>query len=173
MSFAAHDARRRRPVPAAEGRPRAGPGGPAGRHDVLRLRRDVCREKSRYIRRNVRRQGRGDPPVPRGSGHRGGQLLPDAYRRRAEPAAYGRARHAPGRDPGQHRGRVVTPPASPAPNGVMPTYLGMPSFPAAARTAVADSQLRRNLTHATTAIRLKRADAVSELDDWEELRQAA
>jgi L-lactate dehydrogenase complex protein LldF len=55
----------------------------------------------------------------------------------------------------------------------MPTYLGMPSFPAAARTAVADSQLRRNLTHATTAIRLKRADAVSELDDWEELRQAA
>jgi L-lactate dehydrogenase complex protein LldF len=67
----------------------------------------------------------------------------------------------------------VTTPASPAPNGVMPTYLGMPSFPAAARTAVADSQLRRNLTHATTAIRLKRANAVSELDDWEELRQAA
>ncbi|MBO0803569.1 MAG: iron-sulfur cluster-binding protein [Nocardiopsaceae bacterium] len=48
----------------------------------------------------------------------------------------------------------------------------MPSFPSAARTAVADSQLRRNLTHATTAIRAKRANVVRELDDWEELRQA-
>jgi L-lactate dehydrogenase complex protein LldF len=55
----------------------------------------------------------------------------------------------------------------------MPTYLGLPSFPEAAKTAVADSQLRRNLTHATTAIRAKRANAVGELDDWEELRQAA
>ena len=55
----------------------------------------------------------------------------------------------------------------------MPTYLGMPSFPAAARIAVADSQLRANLTHATHAIRAKRAGAVAELSDWEELRQAA
>ena len=53
--------------------------------------------------------------------------------------------------------------------GQMPTYLGMPSFPAAARTAVADSQLRANLTHATHAIRAKRAGAVAELSDWEEL----
>ena len=50
--------------------------------------------------------------------------------------------------------------------GSMPTYLGMPAFPDAARKAVADSQLRRNLTHATTAIRVKRAGAVAELDDW-------
>jgi L-lactate dehydrogenase complex protein LldF len=57
--------------------------------------------------------------------------------------------------------------------GSMPTYLGMPSFPQAARAAVADSQLRRNLTHATTTIRAKRAKAVAELDDWEQLRQAA
>ncbi|HMH37894.1 MAG TPA: LUD domain-containing protein, partial [Streptosporangiaceae bacterium] len=49
----------------------------------------------------------------------------------------------------------------------------MPSFPAAARIAVADSQLRANLTHATHAIRAKRAGAVAELPDWEELRQAA
>jgi L-lactate dehydrogenase complex protein LldF len=56
--------------------------------------------------------------------------------------------------------------------GSMPTYLGMPAFPRAAKAAVADSQLRRNLTHATTAIRTKRAKAVAELDDWEELRQA-
>jgi L-lactate dehydrogenase complex protein LldF len=57
--------------------------------------------------------------------------------------------------------------------GSMPTYVGMPAFPAAAKTAVADSQLRRNLTHATTAIRTKRAKAVGELGDWEDLRQAA
>ncbi|WP_300612849.1 lactate utilization protein B, partial [Trebonia sp.] len=49
----------------------------------------------------------------------------------------------------------------------------MPAFPDAARTAVANSQLRRNLTHATTAIRTKRAKAVAELADWEELRRAA
>ena len=52
-----------------------------------------------------------------------------------------------------------------APGGSMPTYLGMPSFPAAARTAVADSQLRANLTHATRTIRAKRAGAVAELSD--------
>jgi L-lactate dehydrogenase complex protein LldF len=57
--------------------------------------------------------------------------------------------------------------------GSMPTYLGMPAFPRAAKSAVANSQLRRNLTHATTAIRTKRGRAVAELDDWEELRQAA
>ena len=55
----------------------------------------------------------------------------------------------------------------------MPTYLGMPSFPDAAREAVADTQLRRNLTHATHTIRTKRAHAVGELSDWAELRQAA
>ena len=57
--------------------------------------------------------------------------------------------------------------------GRMPTYLGMPSFPVAARAAVADSQLRANLAHATHTIRAKRAGAVAELADWEELRQAA
>jgi L-lactate dehydrogenase complex protein LldF len=56
--------------------------------------------------------------------------------------------------------------------GSMPTYVGMPAFPAAAKSSVADSQLRRNLTHATTAIRTKRAQAVGELGDWEDLRQA-
>ena len=45
-------------------------------------------------------------------------------------------------------------------------------FPAAARTALADAQLRRNLGKATTAIRVKRANAVGELDDWEALRDA-
>jgi L-lactate dehydrogenase complex protein LldF len=60
-----------------------------------------------------------------------------------------------------------------APHPQMPTYLGMPSFPVAAATAVADSQLRRNLTHATHTIRAKRAAAVAELADWEALRAAA
>ena len=45
-------------------------------------------------------------------------------------------------------------------------------FPTAARTALADAQLRRNLGKATTAIRAKRAGVVAELPDWEALRDA-
>ncbi|WIX84109.1 lactate utilization protein B [Amycolatopsis carbonis] len=48
----------------------------------------------------------------------------------------------------------------------------MPAFPAAARAALADSQLRRNLAHATGTIRAKRAAVVAEVDEWEELRLA-
>ena len=65
-------------------------------------------------------------------------------------------------------------------------FLGMPAhsspgvgalrgdrtFPQAARTALADPQLRRNLGHATGTIRAKRLAVVSELDDWEQLRLA-
>ncbi len=71
----------------------------------------------------------------------------------------------------------------------MTTYLGMPGapptaprgvghlrgsepFPVAARRALADSQLRRNLGNATATIRAKRAAAVAELPDWEQLREA-
>jgi len=43
-------------------------------------------------------------------------------------------------------------------------------FPEAAREALDDSQLRRNLGSATRAIREKRAGVVAELPDWEELR---
>ncbi|MBN9111320.1 MAG: iron-sulfur cluster-binding protein [Pseudonocardia sp.] len=46
------------------------------------------------------------------------------------------------------------------------------TFPAAARDALADSQLRRNLGHATSTIRAKRAAVVAERADWEELRAA-
>jgi L-lactate dehydrogenase complex protein LldF len=53
-----------------------------------------------------------------------------------------------------------------------PTFLGMPPFPAAAKAALADTQLRANLARATTTIRTKRAAAVAELDDWEQLRLA-
>ncbi|WP_414690663.1 LutB/LldF family L-lactate oxidation iron-sulfur protein [Nocardioides sp.] len=48
----------------------------------------------------------------------------------------------------------------------------MPAFPAAAREALADAQLRHNLTHATHTIRGKRARAVGEVPDWDELRDA-
>ncbi|MGB0098649.1 MAG: lactate utilization protein B [Nocardioides sp.] len=55
------------------------------------------------------------------------------------------------------------------------TFVGMPAFPEAARTALADSQLRHNLAHATGTIRAKRqrlVDEVNESSDWEELRRA-
>ena len=53
------------------------------------------------------------------------------------------------------------------------TFVGMPPFPVAARAALADTQLRRNLAHATGTIRDKRAAVVAEVDDWEALRQRA
>jgi L-lactate dehydrogenase complex protein LldF len=49
---------------------------------------------------------------------------------------------------------------------------GDESFPAAARRALGDPQLRRNLGTATTTIRAKRAAVVGEVADWEELREA-
>ena len=59
----------------------------------------------------------------------------------------------------------------PAPRGVG-HLRGDESFPAAARHALADTQLRANLGHATRTIRAKRAAVVAELGDWEELREA-
>ncbi len=52
------------------------------------------------------------------------------------------------------------------------TFVGMPKFPEAARAALQDTQLRRNLAHATATIRDKRARVVAEVDNWEELRVA-
>jgi L-lactate dehydrogenase complex protein LldF len=46
----------------------------------------------------------------------------------------------------------------------------MPAFPQAARAALADTQLRHNLAHATHTIRDKRARVVAEVEGWEELR---
>jgi L-lactate dehydrogenase complex protein LldF len=48
----------------------------------------------------------------------------------------------------------------------------MTSFPEAARVELANAQLRANLRMATDTIRAKRARAVAELPDWEELREA-
>jgi L-lactate dehydrogenase complex protein LldF len=56
---------------------------------------------------------------------------------------------------------------------VAPAHAGpLPAFPEAAKTALADTQLRRNLAKATTTIRAKRGNVVGELPDWEELRAA-
>jgi L-lactate dehydrogenase complex protein LldF len=65
------------------------------------------------------------------------------------------------------------------------TFLGIPTapdgvghlrgsdpFPIAARRALADDQLRRNLGNATATIRAKRAAVVGEVPDWEALRDA-
>ncbi|XVX20539.1 lactate utilization protein B [Actinomycetota bacterium] len=52
------------------------------------------------------------------------------------------------------------------------TFVGMPPFPTSARAALADTQLRHNLAHATSVIRAKRAAVVGEVEEWEELRLA-
>jgi L-lactate dehydrogenase complex protein LldF len=59
----------------------------------------------------------------------------------------------------------------PAPRGVGALREREP-FPVAARRALADEQLRRNLGHATRTIRAKRLAVTAELPDWEELRRA-
>ncbi len=48
-----------------------------------------------------------------------------------------------------------------------------PPFPDAARQLISNSQLRRNVRHATDIIRTKRDRVVSEMPDWQSLRDAA
>ena len=52
-----------------------------------------------------------------------------------------------------------------------PTFVGMPKFPALAKDALANTQQRRNLLHATHTIRAKRASVVEEMSQWEALRR--
>jgi L-lactate dehydrogenase complex protein LldF len=47
-----------------------------------------------------------------------------------------------------------------------------PTFPMAAKTALGDTQLRKNVRHATDVIQAKRARVVGEMPDWQELREA-
>ena len=49
---------------------------------------------------------------------------------------------------------------------------GTEPFPAAARRELGNAQMRRNVGHATATIRAKRAAAVAECSDWEQLRTA-
>ena len=53
-----------------------------------------------------------------------------------------------------------------------PIYVGMPSFPVAARVALDNTQQRRNLAHATSTIRAKRAAVVAAVANWEDVRLA-
>jgi L-lactate dehydrogenase complex protein LldF len=75
-------------------------------------------------------------------------------------------------------GRRLLPVVAHAPTGVAHAppgvghLRGTQPFPTAAREALADTQLRRNLGHATATIRDKRAAVVGEVDDWEALRDA-
>ncbi|MCX5208907.1 LutB/LldF family L-lactate oxidation iron-sulfur protein [Kitasatospora sp. NBC_00240] len=62
---------------------------------------------------------------------------------------------------------------APAPGSRGVVWLGAPSFPDAARIALGDTRLRANLKRATATIRDKRVAVASELDDWEDLRDAA
>ncbi|MGW4047713.1 LutB/LldF family L-lactate oxidation iron-sulfur protein [Streptomyces sp. NPDC004721] len=61
--------------------------------------------------------------------------------------------------------------SNPGDRGVV--WLGSPSFPDAARSALGNTQLRVNLKRATSTIRDKRLAVASELDDWEALRESA
>jgi L-lactate dehydrogenase complex protein LldF len=56
----------------------------------------------------------------------------------------------------------------------MSTSVDWPSgdFPAAAQEMLKDSQLRKNVRHATNVITGKRAHVVGEMPDWEQLREA-
>ena len=45
------------------------------------------------------------------------------------------------------------------------------AFPVIARASLRDTQLRKNVRHATEGIQAKRAQAVAELPDWEALRE--
>ncbi|MDQ2833896.1 MAG: LutB/LldF family L-lactate oxidation iron-sulfur protein [Acidobacteriota bacterium] len=47
-----------------------------------------------------------------------------------------------------------------------------PAFPIAAKTAMGNAQLRKNVRHATDVIQTKRSRVVAEMPDWQELREA-
>src|SRR5690606_21960093 len=187
-----------RAAPAGGRRPRAR-AARAGR-GVLRVRRHVLAEERGHLRRDAAGQGGSRGRHRRGGAHGGRLVLPHAHRRRAVAHGSGGATHAPRGDPrldprGPRRARRRRRPADrPAGGSPMSTFLGMPdagapatlsgvgrpddplhwgtSFPDAARTALADGQLRRNLGNATSTIRAKRARVVGEVPDWEALRDA-
>jgi L-lactate dehydrogenase complex protein LldF len=67
---------------------------------------------------------------------------------------------------------VTAPARRPPRPGHEPSFAGTPPFPEAARTALANDQLRENLGRATATIRTKREKVVAERADWEDLRLA-
>ena len=157
-----------RPHPAARGHPRHRARRPPQRHRVLRLRRHLRPQERRHVggdgchkARHVRDTGAevlvaGDNSCLM---HVGGLLS----RQRAGVRV-------------MHLAEVLAaterPPRRRPEDPMTGTFVGMPAFPTAAREALADTQLRRNLAHATRTIRDKRAAVVAEVEDWEELRVA-
>src|SRR5579863_5542284 len=102
--------------------------------------------------------------------HRPRQQLSDAPGRRDAPRVCSHANHSSRADSCQHRicfygavrmSRVVLNPRT------------APPFPQAALPILRDSQLRKNVSHATDVIQAKRARLVAEKHDWQELRAAA
>jgi L-lactate dehydrogenase complex protein LldF len=47
-----------------------------------------------------------------------------------------------------------------------------PTFPMAAKAILGDTELRKNVRHATDVIQVKRARVVAEMPDWQQLREA-
>ena len=63
-------------------------------------------------------------------------------------------------------------PAAHAPSPVMDPHIA-PPFPEAAFTILKNTQLRKNVAHATDVIQAKRNNLVAEKADWQELRTSA
>ena len=161
------------------------PGRAARRRRVLRLRRHLRAEERRHLDRDAHRQ---DAPTCCDTGaevlHGRRHVLPDAHRRRPRPGCA--PAYAPSTSPrssaSTEDAMTRTRPSQPA----MPDDPGVPRhptaprgvghlrgdqpFPDAARDALGDAQLRRNLGHATPPSAAKRAAVVGEVPDWEALR---
>jgi L-lactate dehydrogenase complex protein LldF len=63
-------------------------------------------------------------------------------------------------------------PAAHAPSPVMDPRIA-PPFPTAAFTILKNTQLRKNVAHATDVIQAKRNNLVAEKHDWQELSNSA
>ena len=103
----------------------------------------------------------------------GRHVMPDAPRRPAVPARLADPGHAPRRDPRRGRRRVTD--HGPPPDRCASRRRRSPARRRSRRgreAALADDQLRANLGRATATIRDKRARAVGEVADWEQLRLA-
>src|SRR3984885_4312612 len=136
---------------------------------MLRLRWDLLDQEPGRIRGHAGRQdGVGDRDGRRGRVRRR-PLLPDAHRRWARAHPRRHPDPPPGRDPGQHgqRGGAVN-----TGDLIWTDGAGGPQFSKNAKTAVNDSQLRRNVRKATTTISERRAGLVAETPDWQQLRQS-
>src|SRR5512143_3146662 len=136
---------------------------------MLRVRGHLRGEERRHLGGHGSRQDRRDPRDRRRGPDLGRYVVLDASRWPPVPCRSAATGHASRPDPGRRR-RVRGPAPRSRAHEPLPTFAGTPPFPTAARAALADEQLRRNLHRATTTIRTKRARAIAELDDWEELR---